>query len=199
VRRVLPWSSWLLVAVLGLGAAAGQAERVWFSQPFSARVLQPHPADPQRKVTGRLYAGTAGLRFEEPSPPGRVYIYDRQGDRTWVLFPAQKRYRELKGPGPLAQFLPNPGGNPCAGTPAKNVTCRKARSERVNGRLADLWEVEFKVGDRKLVSRQWVDRQLGAWVRWVTYEGRTVDVVDLRVGPQPADLFRVPKGYTLAR
>jgi hypothetical protein len=36
-------------------------------------------------------------------------------------------------------------------------------------------------------------------VRWVTYEGRTVDVVDLRVGPQPADLFRVPKGYTPAR
>ncbi|MDR7445294.1 MAG: hypothetical protein QN193_10285 [Armatimonadota bacterium] len=96
----------------------------------------------------------------------------------------------------VADLLPKPGGNPCPGGPAaKNVTCRRTGSERIGGRVADRWEVVFEAGGRKLVVRRWVDRELGVWLRYVTYEGATFEVVGIRVGSQPASLFQVPRDY----
>ncbi len=61
--------------------------------------------------------------------------------------------------------------------------------------MADRWEMVYEVGGKKLVARRWVDRELGIWVRYTTYEGVTFDLVEIRVGPQPASLFQLPKDY----
>lgn len=185
----------LLVPVALGRAVAGQA-RPWFSKQFSARMVGSDPADPQKKVTRRLYVGASALRVEEPVPVRRVYLYDRGRDRTWILFPDRKQYREVRGTtGWTADLLPKPGGDPCAGLSAPNLTCRRTGTERVNGRMADRWEMVYEVGGKKLVARRWVDRELGIWVRYTTYEGVTFDLVEIRVGPQPASLFQLPKDY----
>lgn len=194
------WAVLVAVAMLvpaALGRSYGAPARPWFSKQFSAQVVGPDPADPQKKVTQRLYVGAGALRLEEPAPAARVFIYDRDRDRTLVLFPARKQYREVRGAvGSIADLLPKPGGNPCAGGPVtKNVTCRKTGSERIGGRVADRWEVVFEAGGRKLVARRWVDRELGVWLRHVTYEGATFELVGIRVGSQPASLFQVPRDY----
>ncbi|MDR7445291.1 MAG: hypothetical protein QN193_10270 [Armatimonadota bacterium] len=193
----------LLVGAAALGLIAGQVPDAsaapWYSQQFSATLVQtPPPGRGGSKRTGRLFVGDAALRFELAAP-GPVYIYDVRRDRRWILFPDQRRYAETKGAGPLADFLPRPGGNPCAGIPATGVTCRRTGTERVNGRVADRWEVQLQAGGRKFVGFRWVDRQLGVPVRLVTYEGARVDLLDIRTGPQPPSLFRLPADYRPAR
>jgi hypothetical protein len=201
-KRTVLLVTWLglalnTVAVPPVLRAAGGAPAPWYGQEFSATLVRTFPRGPAGKRTARLFVGSTGMRLEDPQ--GLTYIYDARAGRTWILFPGRKQFVETKGPGPLADLLPKPGGNPCAGIADRNVTCRKTGSERVNGRLADRWELQFRVGDKKLVAFRWVDRQLGVPVRVVTYEGAKVDLTDVRVARQPGSLFRIPPDYRPGR
>lgn len=199
-----------LTALLALAAAlsnvgpppgaAAAPDQGWYPQQFAAELIQPNPVELGKKMVSKLYVGSAALRLEPPSPRP-VVIYDAKQKVTWVLVPARKEYREAKGASPMiADLLPKPGGNPCeAGLLPPKTRCRKTGSETVNGRTADRWEIVLEASGRKLVSHQWIDHRLRILVRYVTFEGTIYDIVNFRMGAQPAHLFQVPKDYRRAQ
>ncbi|MFN3286748.1 MAG: hypothetical protein ACK45F_10760, partial [bacterium] len=95
--RVLSVVAVSLLVPVALGRSDAAPARPWFSKQFSAQIVGPDPADPQKKVTRRLYVGAEALRLEEPVPVRRVYLYDRARDRSWILLPDRKLYREVPG------------------------------------------------------------------------------------------------------
>lgn len=130
-------------------------------------------------MVNRLYVGSSSLRLESPHP-GPWMICDAGRKVTWVVLPARKEYREVKGVNPaIADLLPKPGGDPCkAELVPPGARCRRLGGETVNGRATERWEIAWGVSGSRLISRQWIDRRIGA---------------------QPAHLFQVPKGYTRAQ
>lgn len=188
----------VLVLVPTAQALAAPAPQ-WFPKSFSAQVVQPSPFEPGKKLVSKLYVGTAALRLEQGSNQGgRAYIYDVRRNVTWTLVMGAKAYREMRGASPaVVTFLPR--RNPCETDQFRASRCRKTGTAQVNGRQVEAWEIRTKVGNRELVARQWVDPELRVWVRHVDYEGTTVDVVNIRTGPQPASLFQLPAGFRPAK
>ncbi len=115
---------------------------------------------------------------------------------TWILFPGRKQYKEVPGAaGGVAAFLPRPGRNPCAGM-EKVVTCTRLGIEVVNGRSAEKWRLIWSSGGVPITRHQWVDRELGITLRSEPAERQWLELRNLRIGPQPAALFAIPKGFT---
>jgi hypothetical protein len=47
-----------------------------------------------------------------------------------------------------------------------------------------------------MVSHQWYDPEINMNIREEMAGGYTRDIVNIKVGPQPKDLFGIPAGYT---
>ena len=68
--------------------------------------------------------------------------------------------------------------------------------ETVNGRTAEKWEMTLERPDAPTQrSYQWYDPELELAIREEFPGGYVRELTDIRVGPQPASLFRVPDGY----
>lgn len=88
------------------------------------------------------------------------------------------------------------GNDVCAkiSTKAIPATCTKLGVEAVNGRPADKWELVQDFHTSKLKSTIWVDRALRLIVRARSVAG-SFDLVNIRLGKQPATLFVIPPDY----
>ncbi|MFQ5644191.1 MAG: hypothetical protein ACE5FQ_10915 [Thiogranum sp.] len=74
---------------------------------------------------------------------------------------------------------------------------RPAGLETLNGRSAERWEMKItQPGGEELTSTQWYDPELQITVREEKPGGKYRELRDIRVGAQPAQLFRIPAGYT---
>jgi len=96
------------------------------------------------------------------------------------------------------------GANPCASLAGTGgfATCKKLGSDTVNGRPTEKWQVTQTgpggtdgLGE-SFTSTVWLDRGLDVIVKAVSARG-TLAVQNLHMGPQPANLFALPAGYTM--
>jgi hypothetical protein len=69
--------------------------------------------------------------------------------------------------------------------------------ETVDGRSVEKWQMTTTVANQQPVRTfQWYDPELGLAVREEFPGGYVSELKNVRVGPQPDDLFSVPAGYT---
>ncbi len=166
---------------------------------FSATMVQTLPQN--KTITTRINVGKDVVR-SEMSHDGqvRITIVDNARHVAWMLNPAKKEYVQMQGgaaggqAGPHRPPLPDEPGSPCTQPDAK-LTCKKLGTETIEGRPADKWEFISKHDDNTYRSLVWIDRELRVPLRQEFAGGVMSELKDIRVGPQPASLFRVPADY----
>jgi hypothetical protein len=237
----------LIGSVLGIGLLA------WTScyagtVEFSADAIQRSPqSDP---VTAHMYVGKAGVRKEYTvNDQLLVEIFDYANSRAVLLNEKLKQYMEQNAPSKGVGDWSKTSANPCEGV--QDATCRKMGREKLQGRVADKWEmtvdqsgekvqafywldVERKmplkqsfpdgtvsemhflgresVNGRKaekwemvttrkdgetMRSYQWYDPELNIAIREELPGGFTRELTNIKVGPQPGNLFTIPANYEL--
>ena len=127
---------------------------------------------------------------------------DRNKRVGWMLNPAKKEYVEMKGPAPGPQTeapsrppLPDEPGSACQeGRPG--LTCEKLGTEQMNGRTTHKWAFTRTRQGQTSRSVVWIDPELRTSIREEFQGGYVRELRDVRVGPPPAALFAVPRGYT---
>lgn len=186
---------WTVAAVVAgllqlLVSGSGEGARAGYGKAFYAEfdVASVGAKQALRKV--RVYATPQLVRLEREAGDA-VLIYDVRSDRTTVLFPLRREYTEVPGPSEVGPFLPVSSADACPVKGPGMARCRKVGAEKVAGRPAVKWEV----GEGPLVQRLWVDRELRVVLRRQVRGVDTVLARRVRVGPQPAGLFEVPRGY----
>lgn len=161
---------------------------------------KPTPFSADMKMTmgegmgmdGKVYFGGQKIRMEMNTPRGQsVMIVDPEKKTTYMLMPEQKMYMEMNAA--MAQrrapeLKPFDINNPCA--TASNTTCKKVGTETVNGRACDKWE--FTTSGH--VSTLWLDQKLHFPIKTVA-DSATMELTNIKVGPQDATLFEVPSDY----
>lgn len=162
---------------------------------FSATMVES--ADGKTRQ-GRIYVTDAGVRTEMGAgDQQRIMIVDKRNRIAWLLNPARREYVEMKGEdaGSAGASPPLPGdaNSPCNRAPG--LTCNRLAHEAMNGRQSEKWEIVVTQGEQSMKSLVWVDRALGMPVREEMPGGQVRELRDIRLGAQPADLFRVPQGY----
>ncbi len=184
----------ILATTVLLGAAALAQAPAQFSADMSIH------SGRGEDMKGKLYFGGKKIRMDMDSRGRSISnITDLNAKKAYVLMNEQKMYMEhdLNGPmgpmgrGPrLPEFKEYDASNPCANQ--EGVTCKKTGTETVNGRSCDVWEF-YKDGQKQ--STAWVDQKLHIPVKTVHADGTSVELTNIKEGPQPASEFEVPSDY----
>jgi hypothetical protein len=88
---------------------------------------------------------------------------------------------------PVKQQMPN----------GQSIELKLIGNEKVDGRSVEKWEMTVRVPNQAPTSTfQWYDPELKLAVREEFPGGYVSELKNVRVGPQPDDLFQVPAGYT---
>lgn len=66
---------------------------------------------------------------------------------------------------------------------------------KIGGRETEKWQVSFTQGDKTQEGVEYIDRSLNVVVRQEQAGGKVTALSDIKVGPQPANLFEIPAGY----
>jgi hypothetical protein len=169
---------------------------------FSATAVQTMPEN--RTMTGKLFNSKGRVR-QEMSQDGqnRITINDLQENIAWVLNPDRKEFVEVKGPPagsggdrpqPGRMPMPDDPSHPCQAHDAA-LKCNKLGTELVGGRQADKWEFVATQGQETHRTVMWIDQRLRMPIRMDLPGGMTSELRDIKEGPQPAELFKVPADY----
>ncbi len=146
-------------------------------------------------ATGKLFSSGDKVRMETTAM-GRssVVIADNTKKLAWMLMPEQKMYMEMstenaqrRGPS-YRNYNP---ANPCEGI--ADTTCQKVGTETVNGELCDKWQFVSKGKGPNLTT--WISKSTNIPIKSVTADGSTMELSNIKVGPQSASLFELPTGY----
>lgn len=171
-------------------AAAAHAQTVQFSGEIVVRDLDGGTG------TGKLYVGAAKQRMEFTAfGEVRPTIVDPANDTQQTISPRQRNFMEMPrgesgGPVRIPRLGPVDPNNPCAS--GEMSECRPLGAEMVNGQAARKWEYTNTDGER---VTSWVSTQLRFPVKTTADTGATVDIRNVIVGAQPANLFAVPNGF----
>lgn len=104
-----------------------------------------------------------------------------QGQTSAMLFWLDEQRRI-----PLRQMMPD----------GSSMELRMIGKETVNGRNTEKWELTAKGADgNSMVSYQWYDPEINMNIREEGAGGYTRDIKNIKVGPQPKELFGIPAGY----
>lgn len=69
--------------------------------------------------------------------------------------------------------------------------------EQVAGRKTEKWEIKMSAPDGKtMATTEWYDPELAMAIKQEYPGGIVSELTDIRVGPQPDELFAIPAGYT---
>jgi hypothetical protein len=70
-------------------------------------------------------------------------------------------------------------------------------TEKINGRKTEKWVMKAsRPGGQSQTSYQWYDPEIQMNIREEQPGGMVRELVNIRIGKQPASLFKVPSGYT---
>lgn len=139
-------------------------------------------------TTYRFYSGNRMVRMDTPE----AQIITRLDKRlVWILQPEEKMYMEQP-------FRPEKA-NPLVSQQDDQVTVNRQKmgAEVVNGVATEKWKttVSSPQGGTH-VFLQWIDPKTGIAMRTADPAGKwSQELKNLQVGPQPAGLFEVPKGF----
>lgn len=144
--------------------------------------------------TGKLYFAGQKVRMEMIAQGhNSIMISDRSLKIAYIVMPQQKMYMEMSTDRPGPQRGPNwqayDAASPCK--TLSNTTCEKIGTEVVDGRMCNKW----KFTGSSSSSTVWIDQKNGIPIRTLTSDGTTMELTNIKEGPQSASLFEVPAGY----
>jgi len=109
------------------------------------------------------------------------FVATTQGQSSAMLFWLDEQRRI-----PIRQMMPD----------GSSMEMRMLGKETVNGRGTEKWELTAKGAEgNSMVSYQWYDPEINMNIREEVPGGYTRDIRNIKVGPQPKELFAVPDGY----
>lgn len=137
-------------------------------------------------MNGKWYASKGKMRMETgPS----IMITDMNAKKSWMVMPSSKSYMEMDFSKAAGQM--HTGTNPCS-TP--EMTCKQVGKETIDGRSAIKWEITMTTAGKAMTSTSWIDEKLGIPLK-TEAAGTTMELKNVKEGPQPDNLFEVPAGY----
>jgi len=143
---------------------------------FSATAIQTFPQG-QSKVA-KMNVGSDGVRREYTHNQRIVVeIYRPSQGMQYLVLPQQKIYEVAKSESVdtgLGKSRPK-STNPCTGQ--KGESCKLLGKEKINGRMADKWEVRRLVQGKALKALIWVDVNRGQALRQFFPDGSSVELV----------------------
>jgi len=176
--------AWLLVFS---GSAA-------FAQQFTADIVRLKPAGVTTNVSFKV--NKVRMEVVKQTTPSYVILDLAQHTSTMVL-PDTKTY-VISPPGHMPSSIPLVRvGNPdeaCIDWKKdvdKSGECKKVGDEELNGRKTVKYTAKAYNGDPGTV---WIDRGLRVPIKWEA-EKATVELQNIKEGPQPDDLFEIPKDF----
>ena len=144
-----------------------------------------------RTQVSKIFVDGTKMRTEVQAPNGKmVIIMDTKNDKIMFLMPAQKMYMDGSGMGESmgAKEMPKLGEVP--------KDAKKVGTEKLKGYSCEVYELE-RAGMGK--SKFWWVKKLGMPIKSVseTPMGKAVtEMENIKEGSQPAELFKVPAGYS---
>ena len=186
----------LLLAVAALATPAAQAQMPTLPQ-FSAD-MHINAGGRGESTDGKIYFGGKKIRMDmNMRGQAAQMINDLTTQTTYMIMPQQQMYMEFHagGMGPMGRqrmpdlrpaFDPN---NPCANQ--EGVTCKKMGTETVNGRTCDKWEFTEAHGSHTA----WIDQKLHFPIKTLSADGSSMEMTNIKEGPQDGSLFEIPAGY----
>jgi outer membrane lipoprotein-sorting protein len=185
------YSRLTICALLLVSIASVWAQR---PQPFSADIAISAPKG--ENMTGKIYMNLPKSRWDMTAHGQNVsMITDGSTQTSYMIMHQQRMYMEIHGnqSNPMTQRMPKVDTNfdpqnPCG----KDMTCRKAGTETINGRVCDKWVTTQKDGK---TYTAWVDQKLFFPIKTLSDDGRTMELSNIKEGASPASTFVVPDGY----
>src|SRR5579871_675061 len=189
------------------------SDAAWNGPPFSADLVNTSESS---KPPAHIYMGSGVMRVEGGEPGDHTaLVFDPAHHTTLFISEKSRTYIDAgmftpvvaAGFAPLMRFMrPVGASDPCAswntavhsmtsfipqqrrGTPP-HFTCHSLGSESVNGRPAEKWEVTASVDSES--GAFWIDQRLRIVSKAVDKHS-TMEMRNIREGPQPATLFEAP-------
>ena len=162
---------------------------------FKANVKMVDASDGS-KSAGMMYFGGAKMRTELTKDGQNIVVLaDPVAKSQLILMPDDKMYMQMPmGQGPVNVSISGPSDptNPCSGGSGA-TDCVKGETETINGHRAMRWDYTSAEGVR---TRAWVSPTLRFPVKTEDDNGGAMELSNIAVGPQPANLFTVPAGFT---
>jgi outer membrane lipoprotein-sorting protein len=186
-----------ICSLLVLIVAPGFAVQPPQSQPFSADMTVTTGKGGEN-VTGKVYFSLPKTRMDMTAHGQNMSMITNSSTQTsYMVMHQQHMYMEMHANqnNPMTRNMPKIDGsfdpqNPCG--KQADVTCKKAGTETVNGRVCDKWVTTDKNGK---TSTAWVDQKLYFPIKVLSAEGATMELTNVKEGAQPASTFEVPVGY----
>jgi hypothetical protein len=172
----------LFIVFIILGVAANTGRAMEFSADQTTRIGKS-------TMTGKIYFQPDRWRVEMASAEGPKISINRL-DRavTWLLLP-NRSYVEL--PLRIDQI-------PRVGPTIEGEVARKhVGNEPVSGRKTEKYEVTVESDGKRQIIYQWVAPDIKFAMKTASADGQWESVYSsVAIGPQRADLFDLPAGYT---
>jgi len=189
-----------LVTALNLSSFAGAAD----AQSFSAEIVSTDAGGLPAGARGRLNVANGMVRIETPEVGAGFFIVSGDASTAYFVRPAQRVFMEARQSSRLTQiFVPLDPDNPC---PQWQATARLAGTiengaewhcERIGADVVDERDaiVYRAASPRQKSYRAWIDRKLRFPTRIRSEDGATVEIKNIEITPQPANLFEIPADY----
>lgn len=185
-------------ALLVLAISQLCVAQVYVPQPFSADMASTNANG--TKMTGKFYFSPPNSRIDATTQGGNVSMISNSGT-NYIVMHDRHMYMESQPnqPNPFmrqAPFTPRDFDpkNPCAWAKQKGASsCKSLGTETVNGRVCDKYQGVS--GDGKVTGTGWIDQKLHFPIKWISSDGATFDVTNVKEGTPDASLFQPPAGY----
>jgi hypothetical protein len=151
----------------------------------------------------KIFSTTGKLRFQGQDKSGRansIMLVDLAKQTSIVLMPQQHLYvqearAQIPGQG-VAFFQPKDGEDACSEwqkmAQIEKEKCHKLGHEVLDGRDTVKYESKSAKGE---IRNIWIDAELDFPVKWKGPVG-TGELRNIKVSPQPVELFEIPPGYS---
>ncbi len=164
------------------------------------------------------YSADIAFHWEGTAPEAfKVYVSNekvriqRVGAKTYELIDEAKHTDFVINPDKKFYYAYGPtfarthgarfdvGPNLCTkvSTPAMPATCTKLGLDKINGHVVEKWNFSRPSHGQKTVWTNWIDPSLNAVVKVNKGTLTTYQLLNVKLGPQPASLFVVPAGKTV--
>jgi hypothetical protein len=187
---------------LGIAAMLLACTTPAMAQEFSADITSKGGNAPP--ALGRIYVENNKVRIESPDVPDGYFLVDTAAPLAYFVKGLQKVFMDAKQTSLLTQILvPLDPNDPCrqwqamavvagAADQGRQWTCRPADGDTVDGRRVAVYDT---ISPRNRHGSAWIDPQLKFIVKFQTDDGATVELRNIRKGPQAARLFELPPSY----
>jgi hypothetical protein len=188
----------LILAWLASFVAIGETSE------FSADILRSNADGTPSSEPGKIYVSNDKVRIETPDVTGGFFIIDGATNIALFVQPEHRLFMDAKQSSLLTQILvPVDPRDPCpklqvmainAGSAEKDSQwrCDRVGQEVIEGRET----IAFSTMTAKHKQRaEWIEPELKFPIRSRTESGLTIDLKNIKEGPQPASLFEIPANY----